>query len=219
MLRMVNRIGVLLCLLTTLLYAGNQTVDLKLDLTFSGASQKMIDNKLVIDLGYLKEGEIYTGANQIEIGKVTVEITQRKTDESTGCILDGLEFDSVNINRLLLQDERINSLDKQYVGKGSGLILSAKNIRILNKEGDINSNEEVLYFVSQECIDEKDLQGAALTKLQYEFKLYADITSAIKLDTVVGAFAQDERGVVISLKDLVKKQINNSNTLPYKRRK
>lgn len=218
MLRMVNKVGILAFLVTTFLYAGNQTVDLKLDLTFSGATQKTIDNKHVIDLGYLREGEIYTGLKQIEIGRVTVEITQRKTDETTGCILDGLDFNSVNIERLLLQNERINSLDKQYVGKGSGLILTAKDIKILKKEGDIDPNEKDLYFVSQECIDEKYMQGVALTRLQYEFKLYADINEAIKIDTVVGAFAQDERGVIISLKSLVSRQINNSNTAPFKRR-
>ena len=199
--------GLMIVAMTSFLYAGNQAVDLRLDLTFPGASQKIIDDKLVVDLGYLKEGEVYTGA---EIGKVTVEISQRKTTEDTGCILDDMEFDRVNINKLLSQDQRINVLDKQYVGKGSNLILTTRNIKILKKEGDINPSKDELFFVSKECLDENVMQGVALTKLQYEFGLYVDINDPIKLDTVVGAFAQDERGVLTSLKGLVINQITGS---------
>lgn len=219
MLRMVNKVILLMFMVTVFSYSGNQTVDLKLDLTFPTATQKIIDNKLIIDLGYLEEGRIYTGGTQIEIGKVTVDISQRKTDEASGCILDEMEFDSVNIEKLLLQNQRIETTDKYYVGKGSNIILTAKDIRILRKEGDISPNEKDLYFVSPECIVEQVMPGIALTRLQYEFKLYADISNAVKLDSVVGAFAQDERGIAISLKDLVSRQIKGSNITLYKRRK
>lgn len=217
MLRMVNKI-ILYLGISIIVLAGNQNVDINLNLTFPGASQKMIGEKMVIDLGYLREGDKY---GSIEIGTIDVRITQVKTSEDNdSCILENLEFDSVNTRKLESFSERIESKDKIYIGTfNNKIILTAKDIVITDMQGDIDRNNEDFYFVAPECIGENLLPGEALTSFSYKFKLYADIEGEIQKESIVGAFAQDSKGIEISIKSLISHQIKNSNLKPYKRRK
>lgn len=218
MLRMVSKIIAFLGTSLVLL-AGNQNIDVTLDLTFQGASQKMIGEKMVIDLGFLREGHKYSS---IEIGNVNVKITQTKTSEDTeACFLKNLEFDSVNTNKLEKFSTKIDSKDRIYIGKvNNSIILTAKDVRVTDMQGDVDSiaNEDFL-FVAPECIPEKLFPGEALTSFSYTFKLYADIVGEIQKESIVGAFAQDAKGVEISIKSLIASQIKNSNLKPYRRRK
>ena len=217
MLRMVNKIIVFLSTSLVLL-AGNQNVDVTLDLTFPGASQKMIGEKMVIDLGFLREGHTYSS---IEIGNVNVKITQTKTAEDTeACFLENLEFNSVNTNKLEKFLEKIDSKDKIYIGTvNNSIILTAKDVKVTDMQGDVEIAKEDFLFVAPECIPEKLFPGEALTSFSYTFKLYADIVGEIKKESIVGAFAQDSKGVEISIKSLIASQIKNSNLKPYRRRK
>lgn len=217
MLRMVNKIIVFLSTSLVLL-AGNQNVDVTLDLTFPGASQKMIGEKMVIDLGFLREGHTYSS---IEIGNVNVKITQTKTAEDTeACFLENLEFNSVNTNKLEKFLEKIDSKDKIYIGTvNNSIILTAKDVKVTDMQGDVDIAKEDFLFVAPECIPEKLFPGEALTSFSYTFKLYADIVGEIKKESIVGAFAQDSKGVEISIKSLIASQIKNSNLKPYRRRK
>lgn len=221
MLHMVNRrLGLFIYFfLYIALYAGVQTVDIGLDLSYEGASQKIINNKMVIDLGFLKQGTNYIGANNIKIGTVTVKISQKISGEESGCLLEDMEFNSVNIKKLERYSERISTVDKIYVGGNNNITLTANNIRILSTQGDISSTEEEYYFVSPECLTEGVMEGVALTSLEYQFDLYADISGEIPMGTVVGAFGQNDNGVAISIKDLISNQINNSIITRGKRRK
>lgn len=217
MLHMVSRI-ILYLSISVMVLAGDQSIDINLNLKFPGASQKMIGEKMVIDLGYLREGEKY---NNIEIGSVEVKITQRKTSEDEdGCVLQNLEFDTVNTRDLEGFSERIDSKDKVYIGEiGNSIILTAKDIDIIDMTGDIDRSNEEFYFVAQECIGDEYFKGIALTSFSYKFKLYADIEGDIKKESIVGAFAQDSTGVEISIKRLIENQIKNGRLKIYKRRK
>ncbi|MGL5119427.1 MAG: hypothetical protein ACRC7H_09545 [Plesiomonas shigelloides] len=206
-------------LLTTCLFAGNQNVDISLNLTYPGASQQIINDKLVIDLGFLKEGGNYTGNNQIKIGTVKVNISQSLSNNNEDpCILEDIEYNSVNINKLKTYSERISSKDRFYIGEQNGIILTAKNINGVITEGNLAPEEEEYLFVAPECID-PGMDGFALKRLQYEFDLYADISGVLSVGTVVGAFAEDDKGVAISIKELISSQIRNSLTIRGKRRK
>lgn len=178
----------------------------------------MINDKMVIDLGFFREGETN---KTIEIGTVNVRIAQRKTAEDTdSCILEGLEFDSVNIRGLKMFSERIAVSDKIYIGSNNRIILTAKDVVITEMQGSVDQAQyDTFYFVDPECIKEGVMDGEALTSLSYSFKLFADIEGTIKKDSVIGAFAQDENGIAISIENLIEKQIKSSNTVPYKRRK
>lgn len=217
MLHTANKIIIFL-ILSIVSLAGNQTVDISLDLTYQGASQAMINDKMVIDLGFFREGE----ANKtIEIGTVNVRISQTKTAEDfDNCILVGGEFNSVNIKELKAFSQRIGVSDKIYIGNSNRIILTAKDIIVKEMQGSVDETQfDTFYFVYPECVQEGVMEGEALTSLSYSFKLYADIEGSIKKDSVIGAFAQDENGIAISVRNLIEKQIKNSNTLPYKRRK
>lgn len=206
-------------ILTTCLFAGNQNIDISLNLTYPGASQQIINDKLVVDLGFLKEGGNYTGNNQIKIGTVRVNISQSMTpNDSDPCILQDIEYNSVNINKLKVYNEKIASKDRIYIGGKNGIILTAKNINGVVTEGNISPQEEEYFFVAPECID-SGMDGVALKRLQYEFDLYADISGVLSVGTVVGAFAENEKGIAISIKDLISNQINNSIITRGKRRK
>lgn len=206
-------------LLTTCLFAGNQNVDISLNLTYPGASQQIINDKLVIDLGFLKEGGNYTGNNQIKIGTVRVNISQTMTkDDVEPCLLENIEYNSVNLKKLKVYDERIASKDKIYIGKQNGIVLTAKNVNGIVAEGNLSAQEDEYFFVAPECVDSV-MDGIALKRLQYEFDLYADISGVLSVGTVVGAFAENEKGIAISIKDLISNQINNSIITRGKRRK
>ncbi len=206
-------------ILTTCLFAGNQNVDISLNLTYPGASQQIINDKLVIDLGFLNEGGNYTGNNQIKIGTVRVNINQTMTpNDSDPCILEDIEYNSVNINKLKVYNEKISSKDKIYIGGQNGIILTVRNINGIITEGNISPQENEYFFVAPECTD-SGMDGVALKRLQYEFDLYADINGVVSLGTVVGAFAENDKGIAISIKDLISNQINNSIITRGKRRK
>lgn len=217
MLRMVNKILLYLSI-SMIVLAGKQDVDINLTLKFPGASQKMIGQKMVVDLGYLIEGKQY---GTIEIGSVDVRISQIKTvEDNDNCILKDLEFDSVNINKLKNFSSTIDSKDKVYIGKlDNRIILTARDIVIKETSGDVDPTIEELYFVSPECLKEQTFKGEALTSLSYTFKLYADIVGEIQKESIVGAFAQDAKGIEVSIKSLITEQIKNSNLKPYRRSK
>lgn len=224
MLHMVNKIVKLIILVQVLsinLFAGNQTVDISLVPSSSNISQQVIGDKLVIDLGYLEEGRSYVGQNKIEIGTVTVRISQMRDsgDDPSGCFLDGIEFDSVNLKNLAKYSQTINTIDKKYVGNAPGIILTGGNVSRITPVGNLSANEDMYFFVSEECLNDKDFNGIALTSLEYDFKLYAEIESPVSKGNIAGAFAQDSNGVTISIKDLIKEQIKSSIGVPYKRRK
>lgn len=205
--------------LTTCLFAGNQNIDINLDLTYPEAKQQIINDKLVIDLGFLKEGGNYTGSNQIKIGTVKVNITQAATpNDSDPCILQDIEYDRVNINKLKTYDEKIASKDKIYIGGQNPIILTAKNINGVVAEGNLSPQEEEYFFVAPECID-PGMDGFALRRLEYNFDLYADIDGVLSIGTVVGAFGEDEKGVAVSIKDLISSQIKSSIITRNRRRK
>lgn len=214
-----NRVIFIWILLTTCLLAGNQNVDIGLNLTYPGASQQIINNKLVIDLGFLKEGGNYTGSNQIKIGTVRVSISQTTTpDDDDPCILRDIEYNSVNVHKLKIFDEKISSKDKIYIGEQNGIILTVKNINGIITEGNISQGEDEYFFVAPECID-PGMNGIALKRLQYEFDLYADISGVLSIGTIVGAFAENDKGIAISIKDLISNQINSSIITKARRRK
>lgn len=201
-------------------YAGIQNIDVDLQVTYPGASQKMIGDKLVVDLGYLNENQSYTGGNQIEIGTVKVRISQEKTTEDSGCFLEGKELDTVKLNSLKKFAETVSVTDKIYMGNGESIILTAKDINNIQALGDVNLTlDEPLYFVAPECIQEGGFEGEALTSLSYEFKLFADIKNTMGRGTIVGAMAKDQAGVELSIRQLILNQIKSSNTNLYKRRK
>lgn len=206
--------------LHTGLYAGIQTVDIGLRLSYLGATQKMINDKVVVDLGFLKPGVNYTGSNNIKIGTVTVKISQKMSSEDTsGCLLDHMEFNSVKIKNLERYSAKIATVDKIYIGGGNTITLTAKNIKGIVTHGDISQSKEEYFFVSSECITEGAMPGEALTALEYEFDLYADIDGNIPIGTVVGAFGENTNGVAVSIKDLISDQIKNSITNKSRRRK
>ncbi len=223
MLHMVDKIRLLLIylLLKITVFAGQQSVDISLNLTHPGASQQMINDKMIIDLGFLKQNTSYTGSNQIKIGTVVVKITQSMTTEDTdSCLLKDMEFNSVNLKKLVTHSEKISTADKFYVGSNSNsIILTASNIKGILTQGNLSAAEDEYFFVAQECLAETGMEGVALTSLQYEFDLYADITGNIPIGSVTGAFSQDTSGVAISIKDLISNQIKSSNLTPYRRRK
>lgn len=201
-------------------YAGIQNIDIDLQITYPGASQKMIGEKLVVDLGYLNENQSYTGSNQIEIGTVKVRITQEKTTEESGCFLEGIDLDTVKINSLKNFSEKISVTDKIYMGNGEPIILTAKDVNNIQALGNVDlASNEPLYFVGPDCLQESGFEGIALTSLSYEFKLFADINNTMGRGTIVGALAKNQTGVELSIRDLILNQIKNSNTVPYKRRK
>ena len=208
MLRMANKI-ILFLSISTLLLAGSQNVHINLNLTYPGASQKIIGEKMVIDLGYLKEGQSY---NNIEIGSVDVKITQIKTaEDDNSCVLKNLEFDAVNKNNLQNFSETIEGKDKVYIGKIKNKInLMAKEVTITSMEGDIDGISEELYFVDPECIGDPLFSGDALVSLTYSFKLFATIDGEIQRESIVGAFAQDSTGIETSIKRLIERQIRDS---------
>ena len=212
-----SKIVVIWLLLATHLFAGNQEVDISLDLTYPGATHQMINNKFVIDLGFLKEGESYTGGNQIKIGVVKVDISQTMTAGEDPCLLENIDYNSVNLKKLKVYDERIASKDKIYIGGQNGIILTAKNINGIVAEGNILSQEDEYYFVAPECTNPV-MDGVALKKLHYEFELYADISGTVSVGTVVGAFGEDDKGVAVSIKDLISNQINSSIKTRNRRR-
>ena len=197
--------------------AGNQEVDIKLNLTFQGASQKIIGDKMVIDLGYLEEGGLY---KNIEIGTVDVRISQTKTSASEdACFLNNLEFNSVKIASLEQFSERIASSDKVYIGaQNNRIILTAREVKITAMEGNIDKSNEEFFFVAPECVGDPGFQGDALTSLSYTFKLYSEIEGEIRKESIVGTFAQESTGIETSIRSLITHQIK-SNLKPYKRRK
>lgn len=224
MLHMVNKIIKLIILVQVLsinLFAGNQTVDISLVPSSSNISQQVIGDKLVIDLGYLEEGRSYVGQNKIEIGTVTVRISQMRDsgDDSTGCFLNGIEFNSVNLKNLAKYNQTINTTTKNYVGNAPRIILTGGNISRINPKGSLSPDEDEYFFVSEECLSDGSFNGFALTSLEYDFKLYAEIESPVSKGNVSGAFAENSNGVTISIKDLIKEQIKSSIGAPYKRRK
>ena len=180
----------------------------------------MINDKVVVDLGFLKPGVNYTGSNNIKIGTVTVKISQKMSSEDTsGCLLDHMEFNSVKIKNLERYSAKIATVDKIYIGGGNTITLTAKNIKGIVTHGDISQSKEEYFFVSSECITEGAMPGEALTALEYEFDLYADIDGNIPIGTVVGAFGENTNGVAVSIKDLISDQIKNSITNKSRRRK
>ena len=216
MLRMVNKVMFFLGV-SAMVLAGNQEVDIKLNLTFQGASQKIIGDKMVIDLGYLEEGGLY---KNIEIGTVDVRISQTKTSASEdACFLNNLEFNSVKIASLEQFSERIASSDKVYIGaQNNRIILTAREVKITAMEGNIDKSNEEFFFVAPECVGDPGFQGDALTSLSYTFKLYAEIEGEIRKESIVGTFAQESTGIETSIRSLITHQIK-SNLKPYKRRK
>lgn len=207
-------------LLTTYLLAGNQNVDVSLALSYPEASQQIIAEKMVIDLGFLEEGGSYIGNKKIEVGVVTVRINQHKTSEDiTPCILHGIDFDSVNIDKLKTYTGRVDTIDKIYIGNGNKIILSMGDVKIIDIQGDVKSTVDDVYFVDKECLIDGGMQDIALTELTYSFKLYAEIDGIVKKESVVSAVAQDANGIAVSIRNLIENQINNSITTRYKRRK
>lgn len=205
--------------MSIVLLAGSQNVHINLNLKYPGASQKIIGEKMVIDLGYLKEGQIY---RDIEVGSVEVKITQVKTSEDGGdsCILNNLEFDSVNKKNLQNFSETIESKDKIYIGKNKNkIILRAKDVNIVSMDGDIDNNKEEFYFVDPECVGNPLFKGEALVSLVYTFKLFADIDGEVQRESIVGAFAEDSTGIETSIKSLIEKQIKSSIITKNRRRK
>lgn len=208
-------------------FAGIQNVDIALQITYPGASQKMIGDKLVVDLGYLNENQSYTGNNKIEIGTVKVKITQKKTVEESGCILEEIDLDTVKLESLKNYSEKISVVDKIYMGDGQKIMLTATDVNNVQPFGDIDlatDSNKTLYFVAPDCLQEKDngFEGSALTSLSYEFKLYADIDNTMGRGTIVGAMAKNQDGVELSIRELILRQVrntNNTNSFKIKRRK
>lgn len=212
--------GLVYLMLSTILLAGNQNIDIDLALSYPGATQQMIGEKMVIDLGFLEEGSSFVGNTKIEVGVVTVRITQHKTSgDDSACILNGIDFDAVNIDKLKRYSERVSTVDKIYIGNNNKIILSIGDIKIINTQGDITSTADDVYFVDQECLIEGGMEGIALTELTYSFKLYAEIEGVVKKESVISAIAQDSNGIGISIRNLIENQINNSITTRGKRRK
>lgn len=223
MLHMGNKILKIVFLFQIILvksFAGHQTVDIGLALSSNTMSQHSIGDKMVIDLGYLEEGKSYVGQNKIEIGTVTVKISQTRTseDDSTGCFLNGIEFDSVNLRELVKYNQTISTKVKNYVGKSPRIILTAGEIGRITADGNLNPDENIYLFVAKECLTNKDFEGFALTNLEYDFKMYAEIESPVSKGNVTGSFAEESNGVVLSIKDIIKEQISSAAT-PFRRGK
>lgn len=212
--------GLVYLMLSTILLAGNQNVDIDLALSYHGATQQMIGEKMVIDLGFLEEGSSFIGNTKIEVGVVTVKITQHKTSgDESACILNGIDFDAVNIDKLKMYSERVSTVDKIYIGNNNKIILSIGDVKIINTLGDITSTADDVYFVDQECLTEGEMEGSALTELTYSFKLYAEIEGVVKKESVISAIAEDSNGIGISIRNLIENQINDSIKTRGKRRK
>lgn len=203
--------------ISTILSAGNQVIDIALNLTYPGASQHIIGDKMVIDLGFLKEGS-YVGNGRIEIGRLTININQTMSSEdSSGCILENIELDGVDLSKLQTISERISTVDTIYVGNSSEIILSVGDVSNIVTVGSVDSANNYFYFVAPECLTEGLLEGEALTNLKYDLKLYAEITNVNK-GSVVAAKAQDKNGVSLSIRDLIINQILGRTRILSKRR-
>lgn len=198
--------------ISSILYAGNQVIDIALSLTYPGASQQIIGDRMVIDLGFLNEGS-YVGSGRIEIGKLTINISQTTTseDSSSPCFLENIELATVSLNKLKGINEKISTTDTVYIGSNSEIILSAGDVNNVVTQGSIDIKNDLLFFVAPECLGEGSFDGEALTNLKYDIKLYAEITNVIK-GSVVAAKAQDKNGVSLSIRDLVMNQLRGSKT-------
>lgn len=224
MLRMGNRIFKWIVLFQVILaksFAGTQNVDIGLKLSSSAMSQQAIGDKMVIDLGYLEEGRSYVDQNKIEIGTVTVKITQTRSsgDDPSGCFLDGIEFNSVNLRELAKYNQTINTKVKNYVGNAPRIILTAGKISRITPQGNLSPTENEYLFVSEECLNDINFEGVALTSLEYDFKMYAEIETPVSKGNVTGSFAEKSNGVILSIKDIIKEQISSSTEVPFRRRK
>ena len=110
-------------LISCILYAGDQTVNINLNLTYPGASAQEIGENLVIDLGFLKDGSSHTGDRRIEIGTISVTISQRKSQgDPSPCLLENIEFSVVNLDKLKIISERIDTTDTIYIGNPPGTV-------------------------------------------------------------------------------------------------
>lgn len=191
--------------LTSVIFGGEQRVNITFIPTFKGASTQVVGNNQVIDLGFLKEGQSYTGANKIDIGTVHVNISQKKTGTDDPCILEDIQFDSVNISKLKMGTEQIASTEKSYIGNFSGMTLSAGGVSNIRYTGTMKDETMDAYFTDPGCM----LMDDAIYTLDYDFKLYAEIP--MTEHGVVGAFAQDKATKKeLALKDIVIRQILGS---------
>lgn len=208
-------------LVSCILYAGDQTVDINLNLTYPGASAQEIGENLVIDLGFLKDGSSHTGFGRIEIGTIEITINQRKSQgDSSPCLLESIEFDTVDLDKLKTLSERIATTDTIYIGSAPGIVLSAE-VSSINPSGSVTLGQGGPYFfVDPECltVPEGDgFKGIAITELRYDFKLYAEIPHVSK-GSVLAARAQDKQGTQLSIKSLIINQIKGSTSGTSQRR-
>lgn len=194
--------------LTSAVFGGEQRVNIVFAPTFSGASAQIVGDKQVIDLGFLKEGQSYLGTNKIEIGTVTVNINQKKTSEDPDeCVLEEIQFDSVNITKLKTMTEQITSVEKSYIGDYSGMTLSAGGVTNVTYTGRLVTEDTKAYFTDPGCTNENFTD--AIYTLNYNFKLYAEIP--LTKHGVVGSFAEQQgTQKELALKDVVIRQIHGS---------
>ncbi|BBA52796.1 hypothetical protein FV113G1_31470 [Fusobacterium varium] len=205
-------------LISCILYAGDQTVNINLNLTYPGASAQEIGENLVIDLGFLKDGSSHTGDRRIEIGTISVTISQRKSQgDPSPCLLENIEFSVVDLDKLKIISERIDTTDTIYIGNPPGIVLSAE-VSGVNPSGSITQGN-LSYFVDPECLtvpEGEKFQGKALTELRYDFKLFADISNV--QHGVRAAKAQDKQGTQLSIRNLIISQIRGTTPESNRRR-
>lgn len=204
-------------LLTVFIYAGEQTVDISLDLTYPGSGQTSLGKSHIVDLGFLNDGA-YSGGNRIEVGILKVQVSQKKSSEGeNACALNSIELDSVNLKRLAdpLYRPAIEIKKTSYTGSShdNGVRMYTEVIgSSIIAQGDIDGSSDVVFFVDPSC-NEDFMKGAAIHRLSYEMKLYVEIDRVAKGDVA----AINGNGTTTSIRDIVYSQIRGTTVRGGKR--
>lgn len=205
-----KKIWIIYFILASFIYAGDQKVDVVLDLTYPGSGQANLGSTHVVDLGFLNDGS-YAGGSRIEVGIIKVSISQRKTESSESpCALDGIDLDSVNLRKLADPLYRPAVLTKKtnysVAGDIDGTRMYTEIIpNSINIVGDVDGSSDLAFFVDPIC-NESFMKGVAIHRLSYEMKLYIEIDRVAKGDVA----AVEGKGAATSIKDIVYEQIRGT---------
>lgn len=205
-----KKIWIIYFILASCIYAGDQKVDVVLDLTYPGSGQANLGSTHVVDLGFLADGS-YAGGGRIEVGIIRVSITQKKTESSErACALDGIDLDSVNLRKLAdpLYRPAVSTKKTNYAVADDidGTRMYTEVIpNSINIVGDVDGTSDIAFFVDPSC-SEDYMKGVAIHRLNYEMKLYVEIDRVTKGDVA----AIEGKGAVTSIKDIVYEQIRGT---------
>lgn len=207
-----KKIWIIYFILASFIYAGDQKVDVVLDLTYPGSGQANLGSTHVVDLGFLTDGK-YAGGSRIEVGIIKVVITQKKTETAESpCALDGIDLDSVNLKRLAdpLYRPAVLTQKTNYAvatDKDGTRMYTEVIPNTINIVGDVDGSSDIAFFVDPSC-NEDFMKGVAIHRLSYEMKLYIEIDRVAKGDVA----AVEGQGATTSIKDIVYEQIRGTLT-------